>query len=157
MATDRQPKGGGVADAAGGPPWHRLAVTAVAGLLATEWPQGLSDREAASRLLQSGGNVIRERRRVTLLHMLLRPVADFLIILLIGAAAISGIVGDLEDTIVIMVIVLLNAVIGVVQERRAERAMEALAKLAPAAAGLRVLLLGMRGIRLETMPPLGAG
>ncbi len=58
--------------------------------------------------------------------MILDQVADPMIALLVVAALISGIVGEPADTIVITVIVLLNAVIGVVQERRAEQAMAAL-------------------------------
>src|SRR5262249_8010900 len=71
---------------------------------------------------------------------------DFMILVLLAAAGISGLVGDLKDTIVIVVIVLLNAVLGFVQEYRADRAMAALRTLASPVANV------LRGGRPERIP-----
>lgn len=99
---------------------------------------GLSAAEAAKRLQEYGPNELMEKKKKTLLMMFLDQFKDFMILVLIAAAVISGIVGDPEDTIAIIVIVLLNAVIGFVQEYRAEKAMSALKKMsAPSATVIR--------------------
>ncbi len=96
--------------------------------------QGITSEEAAKRLLEYGPNELTEKAKKTALMMFLDQFRDFMIIILIAAAVISGIVGDPEDTIAIIVIVLLNAVIGFVQEYRAEKALAALKKMAAHAA-----------------------
>lgn len=99
---------------------------------------GLSSEEATKRLTQYGPNMLKEKKKKTLLSMFLDQFLDFMIIVLIISAIISGMIGDLTDTIAIIVIVLLNAVIGFVQEYRAEKAMAALKKMAaPVAMVLR--------------------
>jgi len=100
-------------------------------------PDGLTDAESARRLDELGANTLPEGEVRTIPAMVLDQFKDFLILLLIGAAIISGVLGELADTIAIIVIVLLNAVIGVVQEYRAERAMEALREMAAETATVR--------------------
>src|SRR3989304_2079970 len=95
---------------------------------------GLSDDEAGKRLLEYGPNEIKESARRTPLGMLLDQFKDFMIIILVVAAVISGLLGEVADTIAIVVIVVLNAVMGFVQEYRAEKAIEALKMMATPAA-----------------------
>jgi Ca2+-transporting ATPase len=112
------------------PRWHLLAAEETAAQLGTSPRDGLTRDEAAGRLAVHGSNEIREQTRRGVGAMLLGQFADFMIILLIVAAIISGIIGEPEDTLVIAAIVVLNAIIGVVQEYRAERALQALKQLA---------------------------
>ena len=91
---------------------------------------GLTTAEAKKRLAEHGANAIVEKRRRSLLAILLRQFADFMIVVLLLAALISGFIGEPQDTIAILVIVLLNAIIGAVQEYRAERAVAALREMA---------------------------
>ncbi len=96
--------------------------------------QGLSAAEAQKRLALHGPNVLVERKKKTALAMFLGQFADFMILVLIAAAVISGIIGEASDTIAIVVIVLLNAVLGFSQEYRAERAIAALKKMVASSA-----------------------
>ncbi|NOQ90023.1 MAG: calcium-translocating P-type ATPase, PMCA-type, partial [Gammaproteobacteria bacterium] len=99
---------------------------------------GLSTADALKRLTEYGPNTLPEKRRRSLLVMLLSQFTDFMIVVLLLAALVSGFVGEPLDTIAILVIVLLNAIIGAVQEFRAERAVAALREMsAPEALVLR--------------------
>ncbi len=114
--------------------WHCLAVEEVAAALATSTERGLDRAEAALRLARGGPNAIREPERRPAWRMLLDQFTDFMIVVLMAAAVVSGFIGEVADAVAILVIVVLNAVIGFVQEYRAERAMAALKKLAAASA-----------------------
>jgi P-type Ca2+ transporter type 2C len=92
--------------------------------------QGLSSDVAAQKLERYGPNELEEKKKKSPWLLFINQFKDFMILVLIGAAIISGIVGDGADTIIILVIVVLNAVVGFVQEYRAEKAMEALKKMA---------------------------
>ncbi|MBI5406994.1 MAG: cation-translocating P-type ATPase [Nitrospirae bacterium] len=92
--------------------------------------EGISQDEAKRRLLEYGPNELKETKKTTPLGMLLDQFKDFMIIVLLAAAVISGIIGEAVDTIAIVVIVVLNAIIGFMQEYRAEKAMEALKLMA---------------------------
>ena len=119
------------------PLWHAMTVDAVLDHLKTS-PHGLSHEEVRRRLAEHGANVLAEGRKRTLLRMFVEQFKDFMILVLLVAAVISGLIGEATDTLVIIAIVSLNAVIGFVQEYRAERAMEALkAMAAPHARVLR--------------------
>jgi len=99
---------------------------------------GLTTPDAQQRLSKHGPNALPVERHRPLLMMLLAQFSDFMIVVLLLAAVISGFVGEPQDTIAILVIVLLNAILGTVQEFRAERAVAALrAMAAPDAQVLR--------------------
>jgi len=93
-------------------------------------PSGISSVEAANRLLEHGPNELEARRKKPPWMMFLDQFRDFMIIVLIAAAIISGFIGEVSDTIAIIVIISLNAIIGFFQEYRAEQAMEALMRMA---------------------------
>ncbi len=112
--------------------WHTLSVEETAEKLNSSASTGLSHDQAADRLALHGANALEEAKHRSPWRMLLDQFTEFMILILIGAAIISGIVGDIEDTIAIIVIVILNAVIGFVQEYRAERSMAALKRMSEA-------------------------
>ena len=121
-------------------PWHLRTVEEVARALGTDPRGGLEPGEAGNRLEAYGRNEMAARRRRGPLKMLLTQFSDFMILVLIAAAVVAGLVGEPQDSIAIVVIVALNAVIGFVQEYRAERAMAALQRMAALSA--RVLRAG---------------
>ncbi len=90
---------------------------------------GLSQSEANARLEKYGTNEISGAKKRSEWLMLVDQFKDFMILVLIAAAIVSGFLSDITDTIVIIAIVILNAIIGFVQEYRAEKAMEALKKM----------------------------
>ena len=101
-------------------------------------PKGLSSDEVQKRIEKYGLNELIESKKKTVFMMFLDQFKDFMIMILIAAAVVSGMIGELVDTIAIVVIVILNAIIGFVQEYRAEQAMKALKQMAaPSALTLR--------------------
>ena len=109
--------------------WHHLEATEVIEVTGSS-PDGLSNEKAQLQLAEYGPNELLVKKKKPAWVLFLHQFKDFMILVLIAAAIIAGIAGDLTDTIIIMVIVLLNAVVGFVQEYRAEKAMEALKKIA---------------------------
>ncbi len=111
--------------------WHALDAASVQRKLGLDSERsGLRRDEAGRRLLQDGPNEIAEGKARSPLAILLAQFADFMILVLIAAAVVSGLIGDLTDTLVVIAIVVLNAVIGFVQEYRAEAAIAALKRMA---------------------------
>ena len=109
--------------------WHCLEPEDVLKQLESSM-HGLTAQQASQRLQKFGSNSLPEAHRRSLLVMLVGQFSDFMILVLLAAALISGIIGEPQDAIAILVIVILNAIIGLVQEFRAERAVAALREMA---------------------------
>ena len=108
--------------------------------------QGLSGAEAQNRLAQNGPNKLAEGKKTPLVVRFLQQMKDPMILILLAAALVSGITAAIEgesfaDVIIILTVVIINAVLGVLQESKAEKAIEALQKMS--AATCRVLRDGM--------------
>ena len=109
--------------------WHSLTVEEVLENLKVQ-KQGLSSTEAKIRLEQYGKNQLTEVARPGFISLLWAQLNNFVVILLIIASLISGLLGDYIESIAIMAIVVLNSILGIVQEEKAEQALAALKKLA---------------------------
>lgn len=91
--------------------------------------EGLSENEVRAKRSLHGSNELREKKKNGPFLLFLRQFGDFMILILMAAAVLSGFLGDITETIIILVIVVLNAIVGFVQEYRAEKAMDMLKKL----------------------------
>jgi len=109
--------------------WYSSDLAAVFAALEAG-PEGLDGATARERLARTGRNELQEKPPVPPWRMFLRQFSDFMVLVLVAAAIVSGLVGEAADTAIILVIVVLNAILGFVQEYRAERAMEALRRMA---------------------------
>ena len=109
---------------------HATPVEQAISTFKTHLQTGLSEQEARARLERYGPNELVERARPSFLKMLLDQFNNFLVIVLIAAALVSLLLGEVMDSIAILAIVALNAVLGVVQESKAEQALAALKKMA---------------------------
>jgi Ca2+-transporting ATPase len=112
------------------PAWHALGREATLERLRSHPVEGLSHGEAAARLERFGPNVLETAGSRPWPVMLAAQFTDFMIVVLLAAAVVAGVVGEPQDSVAILVIVTLNAVIGFVQEFRAEKAMAALRRMA---------------------------
>ena len=95
----------------------------------TTTAEGLSASEVQKRIAKYGNNELQEKKKVPPWLLFLLQFKDFMILILMAAAVLSGVMGDMTDTIIILVIVILNAIVGFVQEYRAGKALEALKKM----------------------------
>ena len=131
-------RAGGAAVVPDAPPFHCRSAGEAARLLDTDPAAGLSPAEAARRLDQDGANELPQAPPASFLSLLIGQFRDFLVLLLVAAAVVSVFLGEWLDAAVILLLVILNAVIGVVQESRADRALISLRKLsAPEARVIR--------------------
>lgn len=109
--------------------WYNKSINAVSQELQVDVPIGLSPEEVRKRLEKYGANELKEKEKESLLSKVIKQLKDFLVLILIGASIVSGIVGEISDAIVIIAIVIVNAVLGVIQEGKAEQALAALQKM----------------------------
>ncbi len=115
-------------------PFYNLGVSDVERELSTSLDRGLSAEEARKRIEKYGYNEFEKKKKKSLVVKFFEQFKSFMIIVLLVAAAISGVIGYLHgegftDAIIILAIVVINAIIGVVQEAKAEQSLEALEKM----------------------------
>ncbi|NLV15845.1 MAG: calcium-translocating P-type ATPase, SERCA-type [Syntrophomonadaceae bacterium] len=108
--------------------WHFKRITEVAQICGTDISLGLSER-AALKKLDTGRNAIAGLDKPRPLAMLVSQFTDTMVLVLLGAAVLSGILGDLLDAGAILIIVLINGLLGFIQEYRAEKSLEEIKKL----------------------------
>ena len=114
--------------------WFNKSVEETIDKLKTDANQGLSSKDVEKRKEEYGLNELQEGKKKSLFVKFLEQFKDFMIIVLIIAAIVSGVVGYIQgegitDSIIIMIVVIVNAIIGVAQENKAEKSLEALKKL----------------------------
>ncbi len=116
--------------------WHTYSILEVCEKLNTNQNSGLKEKEAQKRKKIYGDNIIKEKKKSNIILKFLAQFKDFMIIILLIASLLSGLIEYLEkthdytDSIIIIAIVVFNAIIGVIQENKAEKSIEALKKLA---------------------------
>ncbi len=110
--------------------WHTAAISEVTETLQSDLDTGLSEAEASRRQSQYGLNELQERGGVSPLRLLWAQFTNTMVLILIAAAVVSGFLGKVTETAAIAAIVILFALLGFVQEYRAEQAMAALKRLA---------------------------
>ena len=114
--------------------WFNKTVTEALESLTTNANEGLKSEEIEERRKKYGFNELKAKKKKTILVKFLEQFKDFMIIILIIAAIVSGVIGYLQnegitDSIIILIVVIINAIIGVAQESKAEKSLEALQKL----------------------------
>ncbi|WP_308634495.1 calcium-translocating P-type ATPase, SERCA-type [Paenibacillus silvisoli] len=118
--------------------WHQMETKELAEALQASLDSGLTPGVAAERLQQIGRNELTEGKKASPIKLFLGQFKDFMVLVLMGATLISGLLGEYLDAITIVAIIVLNAILGFIQEFRAEKSLRALKALsAPVAKTLR--------------------
>ena len=91
---------------------------------------GLTTKEAEKRIDEYGYNELHHKKKTSALKIFLSQFNDFMVWVLLGATLVSGIMGDTADAVTIIIIVIVNAILGFIQEFRTEKSLEALKNLA---------------------------
>ncbi len=114
--------------------WYNLTAQECIDRMQTDPVKGLTSKEANRRLEQVGENTLQEKHKVSPLVILLNQFKDFMVLVLLAATLISGLLGEYTDAITIIAIIVINGILGFVQEYRAEKSLGALKELtAPSA------------------------
>ncbi|MEJ8756870.1 cation-translocating P-type ATPase [Pontibacter sp. H259] len=109
--------------------WYTRSIDEVAQEFATDPVQGLSDAEAESRLQTYGPNTLQGQKKKTIFQLFVAQLRDWLIYVLFAAVLVTLLMGEYVDATIILIVIVLNAVLGVVQEVKAGNAIEALQKI----------------------------
>ncbi|MGI6450374.1 MAG: calcium-transporting P-type ATPase, PMR1-type [Desulfitobacteriia bacterium] len=117
--------------------WHILTGGEICKGMHVDPEKGLSDKEINRRLLEFGHNTLAVKKGVNPVFLFLGQFKDFMVMVLMVATLISGLLGEIADAVTILAIILINAVLGFIQEFKAERSMEALRTLAAPEATVR--------------------
>ncbi|MHB1651122.1 MAG: calcium-transporting P-type ATPase, PMR1-type [Desulfitobacteriaceae bacterium] len=118
--------------------WHVLPWLDVAKIMEVHPTKGLNMKDVSHRLSELGQNVLSVKKGIHPVFLFLGQFKDFMVMVLLAATIVSGLLGEIADAVTIMAILIINAVLGFVQEYRAERSMESLRSLtAPEARVLR--------------------
>ncbi|WP_145322846.1 cation-translocating P-type ATPase [Paenibacillus xylanexedens] len=118
--------------------WHQLSDEELRNTLGVSPQEGLTDEAAAEKRKAIGSNELSEGKSISPITLLLNQFKDFMVLVLMGATLVSGLLGEYLDAVTIVAIIVLNAILGFVQEFRAERSLRALKQLsAPLAKVLR--------------------
>lgn len=131
--------------------WFNLSTNEAKDELKTDFEKGLTSEKVKENTEKYGFNELKEAKKTSIIVKFLSQFKDFMIIVLIISAIVSGIIGIAEgegitDTIIIMIVIIVNAIIGVIQENKAEKSLEALQKLSSHVAKV------MRNGKLEVLP-----
>lgn len=106
--------------------WFKKETKEIINELSSNFINGLSSSEAKSRLDRDGLNKIEGKKKKSIFQLFLAQINDVMIYILLIAAIISFIVGEVSDSAIILIVIFVNAIIGVIQESKAEKALEAL-------------------------------
>ena len=109
--------------------WYDATSQDVLDKLNVDLSTGLSELEAQKRLLEHGENKLNSQKKKSIWQLFLSQINDVMIYILLGAAAISAFMKEYSDAVIILIVILINALIGVIQESKAEKSLEALKKL----------------------------
>src|SRR4051794_24822240 len=109
--------------------WHSKSSQEVLKELQTDSQIGLTEMEARSRLAQYGYNKLQGRKRKSVIGLFIAQLKNWLIYVLLAAVIITIFMGEYVEAIIILIVIILNAVLGVFQEVKAGKAIEALQKM----------------------------
>lgn len=117
--------------------WYRLDKSEAVKALQSDVQRGLTEEEALKRLHKNGPNQLRVKPKVPSYQIFFSQFKDFMVLILLAAVLVSLLLGEIADAVTIIIIVIVNAVFGFIQEYRAERSMEALKEMASPEARVR--------------------